>query len=140
MSKNQKLVIGFPIVYSLLLSLFVFVQVNLASSDLTSEAKELLVQTPGQFLISTLLLLIPNVILSFFLMSFGRSHPNEKKNLVILCLSSLAIATLMSVSVWVFFYSGFPHVPVVVFGFPVTYFFGMSIGYVLGIIGIGLRR
>lgn len=140
MTKNQKFTTGLPIVYSCFLSLIIFFQVNQFQSDLTSQAKDLLVQTPVQFLTSTFFLLIPNLLLSFFLLSYMRAHPDEEKLALILCLSSLVVATLMSCSIWIFFYAAFSSVPVIVFGFPVTYFFGMCIGYVIGLVWIGLNR
>jgi hypothetical protein len=140
MTKNQKLISISPLIYSCFLSLLVFLQVHLFSSDLTAEAKGLLVNTPLQFLGSTFFLLIPNLLLSFFLMVYANAHPEDENGLLILCISSLVFATLMSFSIWIFFYTEFSRVPVIVFGFPVTYFFGMCIGYVVGVVGIELRR
>jgi len=140
MTRNQKFIVALPFVYSCFLSLIIFVQVNALSSELTSEAKDLLVQTPARLLISTFLLLLPNLLLSFFLLAYARAHPNGGKDTLILCLSSLVVATVLSCAIWVFYYIAFSRIPVLVFGFPVIYFFGMAIGYVVGLVGLGLQR
>lgn len=136
MTRSQKFIIILPLVYSCLLSLLIFFQGSL----FYTEVKNLLAQTSFQFLGSTFLLLIPNILLSFFILGYIRAHPTEEKNPLILCISSLTIATLMSCSIWIFFYKTIAHIPIIVYGFPVTYFFGMCIGYVVGIVGLGLGK
>ena len=140
MTKNQKTIVLIPILFSCFLSLFIFLLVHVFSSSLTRQAQELLGNEPAQFLTATFFLLIPNLMLSFFLFSYIKAHPQEEKYPLLLCLSSLSIAVLFCFSIWIFYYTAFSQVLVVVFGFPVTYFFGMSIGYVVGVLAIGLKR
>lgn len=140
MTRNQKIIVLIPIFFSCVLSLLIFLQVNLFSTALTAQAQELLGSAPLQFLTATFFLLIPNLILSFFLFSYIKAHPHEEKNPLLLCLCSLSVAILFCFSIWIYYYTAFSQVLVIIFGFPVTYFFGISIGYVAGVLGIGLKR
>jgi len=114
--------------------------VNLSPSELTRQAEGLLINNPVHFLSATFFLLMPNLLLSFFLFGYIKAHPDEKRNPLILCVFSLACATLLSASIWIFLYTEFSQIPLLVFGFPMTYFLGMSAGYVIGLLILGVKR
>jgi len=144
MSRLHKFIILLPLLYSLLFSFAVYIGVNSAARALTPEARQLMMQEPFDLFTATLFNLLPGGIISLILLNYGRSHPEKSGNTLILCFCSLAVATLMSLYILQFYYSTLnPEIsglPLLMYGFPVTYLFGLFIGWAAGLLIVGLRK
>lgn len=142
-TKFQRFTIFLPILYSLVFAIFLLIVVSLTSGALTGEAADLLQEKLPSFVAATMLLLLPSSLLSILLYGYVQAKPDNERNPFILCLCSLIVATLLSGYMWLFFYIGWEtgaQVPVVVYGFPVTFFFGICIGFVIGLLWIVWKK
>ncbi len=135
-----KCAIWLPIVFSLLYSYFNYLYVRKVVEDLSYEAQIIFHEKSYQLYFNGLLILFPNALLSLFLWLYARSRPDLGWTLFIPCLSAIAggISFILSL------YSGYSQLGdgsqinqlIIPYGFPFTYFFGMAVGWVFGMLAL----
>jgi len=143
-SNVYRWVIALPLVCSLLFPVINFLYVQSHNQELSASVQTLLSMSGSQLFWAAFLLLLPNCLLSFFLMTYRRSRPGNPGEALFLCLFSLAGGTLPVVGIYVLYYSDLAtagnDITGLMYGFPMVYLLGMMTAWFIGLVLTQLRR
>jgi hypothetical protein len=135
--KAKTKIFWIPIWFALGFILFNYILIGTTEKVLTPQAEEVYQQNTLQLLMASSLLLFPNFFLSFLLWTYMKNSKPSNKQLYILCFSSIGVGFLMQISIYIAYYTLWydtgSTIPVVMFGFPFVYLFGVLIGWVIGL-------
>lgn len=131
-------VVWIPILFSFLYAFICFLFTEWNQHLLTTHVQNELEANPTQVFWVSLLILLPNLILSLIMYIYSISSSHLGKLLYIPCLSAILGGVIPVLFVYHFFYSraqtSLTAVPVLSYGFPFVYFLGMCVGWLLGIL------
>jgi len=130
-------ILWIPVWFALAFIVLNYFFVGLLQQALTPQAEQMYQEMQGQLFLASFLFLFPNLLLSFLLWAYMKNHAPANRDLYILCLTSIAIGFVPQLFIYGAYYSLWyetgAHLPVVMFGFPFVYLFGMMMGWVIGL-------
>lgn len=135
-------VIWLPIAFSFLYALGCYIYALAHASALTADMRADLQNDPLQVFWVSLLILIPNFLLSLIMYIYSHTG-NFQGNLVLIpCFTAIIGGLIPVFYTYYFFYhiqnTGLTQISMLSYGFPFVYFLGMMIGWVCGIFTVAL--
>lgn len=131
------LVIWIPLVFSFVYAALCALFTLFHSSALTPSLQDKLVTDTLQTFFLSLLILLPNILLSLIMYIYSNTQQFIGNRLLIPCITAIIGGIVPVIYMYQFFYRGQAQadlqVPFLSYGFPFVYFFGMMIGWVIGI-------